>query len=134
MEKCKHCDKSLLPGNHFCSYCSAFISDDYKGKKAGLFKRWIANGFIDPIVLVLTLTIGYWIAMAKGTTPGHAMLGMKFIKPDGSRPTFGAMFLREIIGKFVSGVFWGLGFYWAIWDKDRQTWHDKIANTFVLEG
>ena len=43
------------------------------------------------------------------------------------------MLLREIVGKTVSFLFFGLGFYWAIWDKDRQAWHDKIAGTLVLE-
>jgi uncharacterized RDD family membrane protein YckC len=134
MEKCKHCDKNLVPGNHFCSYCNAFVHEQLIGKKAGLVKRWLANGLFDPLVIIFTLTIGYWIGLAHGTTPGHAMLGMKFVKSNGEKPSFGTMFLREIIGKIVSGFFFGLGFYWAIWDKDRQTWHDKIAGTHVLEN
>lgn len=42
------------------------------------------------------------------------------------------MILREVIGKFVSGLVLGIGFFWAIWDKDNQTWHDKIAGTVVV--
>lgn len=42
------------------------------------------------------------------------------------------MLLRETLGKFVSSLFLGLGMFWAIWDKDRQTWHDKIAGTVVI--
>ena len=134
MDKCKSCHKVLQPGNHFCSYCNAFACDPTLGEKAGLVKRWFANGFIDPLVIIFTLTIGYWIGLAKGTTPGHAILGMKFVKSNGDKPSFGTMFLREIIGKVISSLFFGLGFYWAIWDKDRQTWHDKIAGTYVLEN
>jgi len=58
---------------------------------------------------------------------------MKFVKSNGEKATFGTMFLREIIGKFISSLFFGLGYFWAIWDKDRQAWHDKIAGTYVLE-
>ncbi|MGI8420423.1 MAG: RDD family protein [Candidatus Levyibacteriota bacterium] len=133
MDKCKNCDKAIQPGNHFCSYCNAFAYNPEFGKKAGLFKRWFANSWIDPLAIIFTLSIAYWIAMAKGTTPGHAMLGMKFVKSNGEKATFGTMFLREVIGKLISGLFFGLGFYWAIWDKDHQTWHDKIAGTYVLE-
>jgi uncharacterized RDD family membrane protein YckC len=25
-----------------------------------------------------------------------------------------------------------LGFLWALWDKNNQTWHDKIAGTEVI--
>ncbi len=32
----------------------------------------------------------------------------------------------------LSKLFLGLGFFWAIWDKDGQAWHDKIAGTVVL--
>lgn len=43
------------------------------------------------------------------------------------------MLLREVIGKWVSGLVFGLGYFWAIWDKDGQTWHDKIAGTVVVK-
>jgi len=42
------------------------------------------------------------------------------------------MLLRETLGKWVSGWFLGLGWFWAIWDRDAQAWHDKIAGTVVL--
>jgi uncharacterized RDD family membrane protein YckC len=43
------------------------------------------------------------------------------------------MLLREIVGKWVSGLLIGLGYFWAIWDKDGQAWHDKIAGTVVIK-
>lgn len=41
------------------------------------------------------------------------------------------MVLRETIGKGVSGILI-IGFFWAIWDKDNQALHDKIAGTVVV--
>jgi hypothetical protein len=55
-------------------------------------------------------------------------------KLNGQIPGFWRMVLREGIGKTVSGVFLGLGFFWAIWDKDNQAWHDKIAGTVVVRA
>ena len=132
MEKCKKCSKQIAPGYHFCSYCNSYADRPELGKQAGLFKRWLAYNF-DILIYILTLTVAMWVAFAKGNTPAHAILGMKFIKTDGSKTGFGTMLLRELVGKSVSFLFFGLGFYWAIWDRDRQAWHDKIAGTLVLE-
>ena len=51
----------------------------------------------------------------------------------GTIPGFGKMFVREIVGRFISGDFNGLGYFWAIFDKNSQAWHDKIAGTVVLQ-
>ena len=36
------------------------------------------------------------------------------------------------IGYHVSSIFCGLGYIWAIFDKNNQTWHDKLAGTYVV--
>jgi uncharacterized RDD family membrane protein YckC len=36
------------------------------------------------------------------------------------------------IGKILSSIPIGLGFFWMIWDREKQTWHDKIATTVVV--
>lgn len=43
------------------------------------------------------------------------------------------MLLREWIAKYVSALVLYLGYLWAIFDKDRQSWHDKIAGTVVVK-
>jgi uncharacterized RDD family membrane protein YckC len=32
----------------------------------------------------------------------------------------------------VSLIPFGLGFLWQLWDKDKLTWHDRIAGTRML--
>ena len=132
MDNCKKCEQALASGNHFCAHCNSFVLNPALGKKAGLFKRWLAYN-LDLVLMVFTLSISFWIAAIMGTTPFHALFGMKFIKSDGTKAGFGTILLREIIGKSISLLVFGLGFYWAIWDKDRQSWHDKIAGTLVIE-
>jgi uncharacterized RDD family membrane protein YckC len=70
---------------------------------------------------------------AKGTTPGHQMLGMRVIREDGSTAGLGTMLLREWIGKFISHLVMSLGFIWILIDANRQGWHDKVASTYVVE-
>lgn len=88
-------------------------------------------------VLVL-LTLGavlilFFRLFAAGMTPGKYLLGEQVVeKLTGRNPGFVRMLIRETVGKFVSGLFFGLGFFWAIWDNDAQAWHDKIAGTVVV--
>jgi len=34
-------------------------------------------------------------------------------------------------GYLLSGAALMLGFFWAFWDEDRLTWHDRISQTYV---
>ena len=151
---CSSCRKEVVADRLFCTWCESFIPDPRVGKKAGLFRRWVASA-IDPFLVfllyifgagaasrlgesaVLIVTIAYlgfyfWL-LSRGTTPGKMALGEQVVeKLNGGYPGFWRMVLREVIGKTVSGLFLGLGFFWAIWDKDNQAWHDKIAGTVVV--
>ena len=50
----------------------------------------------------------------------------------GDIPGFGKMFVREVPGRFVSALVFGLGYFWAIIDRNGQAWHDRIAGTVVV--
>jgi uncharacterized RDD family membrane protein YckC len=70
---------------------------------------------------------------SRGQTLGKMALGIKVVKTDGSPVGYLNAFLREVVGKFISGLVFGLGWLWMLWDVRKQTWHDKIANTIVLK-
>jgi len=73
------------------------------------------------------------VQMGQGRSPGKRILGLRVIYQRSGEPAgFWRMMLREVIGKWVSAIVLYLGFLWAIWDKQRQGWHDKIANTVVV--
>jgi len=73
-----------------------------------------------------------WL-LRRGITPGKKVLNLQVVKKsNGDYAGFWTMLLREIIGKFTSALFLGLGYFWAIWDRDSQAWHDKIAGTVVV--
>ena len=70
----------------------------------------------------------------KGATPGKKLMKIRVVNKDTKEvPGILKAFLREIVGKFVSSVFFFLGYLWAVWDKEKQTWHDKIAGTIVID-
>lgn len=70
---------------------------------------------------------------AYGLTPGMWMLGIQVIKRETGLPAgFWRMALRQIIGRTVASIICFLGFIWALFDANRQGWHDKIAKTLVI--
>jgi uncharacterized RDD family membrane protein YckC len=44
----------------------------------------------------------------------------------------GEAVLVRLLGGFFSAAAFGLGFFWAGWDRDKQSWHDKISGTLVV--
>lgn len=85
--------------------------------------------------LFIVLYIGYFIYFEggpTGQTPGKRALGIRVIDFNtGSSIGHGRAFVRLIV-RWISGFFCYLGYLWMLWDKEKQTWHDKIASTVVV--
>jgi len=69
----------------------------------------------------------------RGATIGGILLGLKIVRTDGQPMNFAVAFVR-LLGGFVSAACLGLGFFWAGWSRDKQSWHDKIAGTIVVKS
>jgi uncharacterized RDD family membrane protein YckC len=82
--------------------------------------------------LVLFLLYFTLLTGEGGQTLGKMLLGVRVQRMDGSNVGYGRSFIRAL-GYTVS-IFFGsfLGFLWALWDRNNQTWHDKIAGTEVI--
>lgn len=68
----------------------------------------------------------------KGTL-GKYIFNIKVIKKNGEKLTLMDSIKRNLF-KIISKIPLSLGFIWALFNKDRYTWHDKIANTVVVKG
>lgn len=84
--------------------------------------------------MVLTGVLGAIVFIgfeAYGWTPGKAALGLRVLRSDGRRPgpVHGA---ARYGSKVLSAIVFYLGYLWMIWDRGRQTWHDKFASTYVV--
>lgn len=66
-----------------------------------------------------------------GATPGKKLLGMKLVKADGKPLNFATILVRHLFS-FVSSSAFFLGYIWTIFDSKKQTWHDKVAGTYVV--
>lgn len=86
-------------------------------------------------LISLVINIAYYAGMLvykQGQTLGKMALGIRVVSVDGTPITWGKAIVREILGKFISGIVLGLGYLWIIWDAKKQAWHDKIAGTYVI--
>jgi uncharacterized RDD family membrane protein YckC len=93
----------------------------------------IAGQALATVVYVI-VSIGYYIyfeGSPKGQTPGKMALGIRVIDYSTGGPLgYGKAFVRWL-GRILSGICL-LGYLWMLWDKEKQTWHDKIAGTVVV--
>jgi len=82
-----------------------------------------------PVWAVYHLAFWSW----RGTTVGGLILGLRVVRLDGQPMNFGVALIR-LFGSLFSFAAGGLGFFWAGWSRERQSWHDKIAGTVVIKG
>ncbi len=105
--------------------------------------RWMAMGKISPegawLVALYSLVLGllwsmYFVGFtaACGQTPGKKIMSVHVVNENGTPVDWDAASVRFFIGYPVSLLPLGLGFYWALVDKNNQAWHDKIAGTLVI--
>jgi len=74
----------------------------------------------------------YW--QRSGQTPGMRMMNIKVVRDsDGGPLTWGSAILR-LIGYWVSGFVFYIGYIWIFIDKRKRGWHDLIAGTVVIES
>lgn len=64
-----------------------------------------------------------------GQTLGMRPWRLQLVGGNGpAAPSWGALWGRYLVGT-VSLFAGGLGFWWALWDADRLTWHDRASGT-----
>ncbi|MGB4191827.1 MAG: RDD family protein [Rickettsiales bacterium] len=89
--------------------------------------------FLEQLLQIITLGIllvVFWIK--KQATPGSMMLSMKIVDATslGNPSTKQCIIRLFSIILSVAPLF--LGVFWIVFDKKKQSWHDKISNTLVI--
>jgi uncharacterized RDD family membrane protein YckC len=84
-------------------------------------------------ILLTILYEALLIALWHGQTIGKLAMGIRVVTADGTPVPVGMAFARAAM-KLVSGAALGLGYLWMLWDPNKQTWHDKVAKTYVVKA
>jgi uncharacterized RDD family membrane protein YckC len=82
---------------------------------------------LTPLYATLTLASG------KQATPGMALCKLKAVTISGGRIEFKRALLRSLLA-IPSGCFFLIGYFWAFWDPQSQTLHDKFAGTMIVKA
>ena len=123
------------------------------GARAGFWRRFagafidgivvgIANGILNSIVgngagigLGLLVSAAYFtgfIGAERGQTLGQMALGIRVVGLDnGGSIGYGRAFVSWLVS-IVSAAVILIGYLWMLWDKEKQTWHDKFAGSVVV--
>lgn len=81
-------------------------------------------------VITMILTVLFW--KYRSATPGKIMMGLSVVDATtGGAPTT-TMLIVRYFSYLVSIIPLCLGFIWVAFDKRKQGFHDKIANTVVI--
>jgi len=76
----------------------------------------------------------YWTYFegVTGQTLGKTALNIKIIDPETGDVIGYGRGVGRYFSKIVSGLAIGLGFFWMLWDPQKQTWHDKLVRSVVV--
>ena len=108
---------------------------------------YLVGGSESDILIILTIVLSCVLALIlmfiqfvyfgyfwskSGQTIGMKLLNMKVVRRDNEPLTFIRAGLRGTVGYWISSLIFNLGFIWAAFDEDQETWHDKIFDTWVV--
>jgi len=120
------------------------VPEAFQFPRAGFWDR-IGAAFLDVVLvgvvsgiagggkLWLLIALAYFAGMWtwRSTTVGGLLLNLKVVRLDGKPVTFAVALVRAL-GAAFSVIVLFLGFLWIAWDRDKQSWHDKLVGTVVV--
>lgn len=101
---------------------------DYFYTKHGFIKIFIEQ--ILQLLILCGLFLVFWIK--KQATPGKMFLSMKIVDAKTLGKPSNKQFYIRMFGYLVSILPLFLGVIWIAFDSKKQGWHDKMANTLVI--
>jgi uncharacterized RDD family membrane protein YckC len=126
---------------------------DPSGPRASFFRRLgaalldgiligIVTGLLQAIVgggigglLTLAVGIGYYGYLEGGPTGqtlGKKALGIRVYDLSDGGPIGFSRGVIRYFARILSTIALLLGYFWMLWDSEKQTWHDKLAGSVVV--
>ncbi len=115
---------ALLDSIIFTALFGLLLGSVYLNAEFWSIEGLLSNG------LWLGLTAWLWVKFLG--TPGKLLLGCQVVDAQTFKPLRPGQAVLRYFAYIASLLPLGLGFLWIAWDKRKQGFHDKIANTVVL--
>ncbi len=85
--------------------------------------------------LALVVSIAYYVYFEggpRGAGPGKRIMDIRVCDIETGGPIgYGRAFIRWV-GAILSAIPIFLGYFWMLWDRQNQCWHDKLAQDVVV--
>jgi uncharacterized RDD family membrane protein YckC len=123
---------------------AVFVVSIVAGILIGILYRFAGSGDITsaqgPLTILsyliaIVISVGYFVyGWALGSTRGMRFFRLAVVDADTGQPIgFGRAGFRYV-GYILSVLPCYIGLIWAAFDSRKQGWHDKLANSVVVQG
>lgn len=114
-------------------FVAALVDGILLGVINGILFAALGRGGAYGVSALLSLSyFTYFEGSNSGQTIGKRVLNVRVIDFSSGGPIGHGRAAVRWLGRILSGIVCLLGYLWMLWDKEKQTWHDKIANTVVV--
>lgn len=92
----------------------------------------VVIGYLGALVVSICYFPFFWVR-DNGRTPGNKVMRIRVVRTNQQPFTVGPAIVR-LIGYYLNGFIFGIGWFWPLWDDQKRTWADMIADTIVLNA
>ena len=120
-----------------------FIRESDHAWIAELLSADLGRGSLIAGTVALSIyAVWFAVTLGSGQSPGKQIAGIRIIRVSGEPSGWSYTFVREVILKglvahflaiITAGLFILVDYLWPLWDRNRQTLHDKMAETLVVQ-
>ncbi len=124
----------------------------YGGPRAGFWRRFAAAlidgiivGIVSGVLEAALHSVGYVLAVvlgvayygwlegsASGQTVGKRGMGIRVYDLRSGGPIGPGRAIGRYFARILSAIPLFVGYFWMLWDAEKQTWHDKLVGSVVV--
>jgi uncharacterized RDD family membrane protein YckC len=124
------------PAGFWARFAAAFLDGLILGIPGNVLVRAVADAAVLGQLLAFIAGVAYYALLEgnTGQTVGKMALGIKVVDQDTWQPGIGlGRGIGRYFARWLSALPLLLGYFWMLWDKDKQTFHDKLVRTRVIK-
>jgi uncharacterized RDD family membrane protein YckC len=116
--------------------CYRDFDDDIHCPAGALNEGSLTGAIVASALALLVIAIIYFRALGRtGQTWGRKIAGVRVVRAENGAPIgIGRAIGRYLFANVISGAVCYLGYLWMLWDKQGQTWHDKVVGSMVVRA
>jgi len=96
---------------------------------------WVAGSETLASVVSLVVGIAYYTYLEgspSGQTVGKRVMNIRVIDFSTGGPIGYGRAVGRYFARILSSIPCFLGYFWMLWDREKQTWHDKLVTSVVV--